>query len=57
MYGCRVIRPGHTFTLTCSPHLLHFREKFFCTAAILLILGLDIALAYGLYRLAQAIFW
>jgi hypothetical protein len=56
MYGCRATHPGYTSTLHFARPWIPFRTKFFFTAAILLILGLDIALVYGLYRLLAPIF-
>jgi hypothetical protein len=56
MRGYRGTHPGLAFIPHSQLPSVPFRAKFFFTLAILLILGLDIAIAYGLYRLVQAIF-
>lgn len=56
MHGFKVTHPGHTYILHSSTPSVPFRAKFVFTLVSLLILGVDIALAYAIYRLTLLIF-
>jgi hypothetical protein len=53
MRGYRGTHPGLAFIAHSQLPSVPFRAKFFFTAAILLILGLDIAIAYGIYLIVR----
>jgi hypothetical protein len=53
MRGYRGTHPGLAFIAHSQLPSVPFRAKFFFTLAILLILGLDIAIAYGIYLIVR----